>query len=505
MPCHKALYDLYRQTPMGRSMSPAVEHVRLAPAKVNVSSEPLKREFSVWTEKGVLHQSEASQQFQSEHQLAYAIGSGTNGLSFLVKRSDHLFQAPLSYYSRARSWALSPGYEHVDLGFNRPIASACLACHSGRMQPIANGNGQYAEPPFRELAIGCENCHGPGQMHVRSGGARRAIVNPARLSPSLAEDICMYCHQGGDTRIVQPGRAIQDFRPGQVLNDTVAIFKIPRSRESSGDLDLLEHHESMRVSRCYTASNANLNCITCHSPHRAKADYRATCLSCHKQAFASSHPPRTSDCIGCHMPKRPVGFIAHSALTNHRIVRTPEAALPEAAYARSSPGLPDLVHFNRTGKPLPLLTLLQAYGELLEKNPEYYERFQSVLDRAAVAEPVSPLVLASLGRRALRGSQTDQAITLLTNALKHGSDTSTTFEDLGEALSRAGRLEEAVKILEQGISIAPYTPVLYKSLALRLIKLQRYPDAKRTLERYVELFPEDDFVRKLLAQVSGPG
>ena len=89
-------------------------------------------------------------------------------------------------------------------------------------------------------------------------------------------------------------------------------------------------------------------------------------------------------------------------------------------------------------------------------------------------------------------------------AHERGSISSTTFEDLGEALGRAGRLEESVAVLRQGIQLAPYTPVLYKALALRLIQLKRFDEARQMLAKYVELFPEDDFVRKLLAQVSGP-
>ena len=65
-------------------------------------------------------------------------------------------------------------------------------------------------------------------------------------------------------------------------------------------------------------------------------------------------------------------------------------------------------------------------------------------------------------------------------------------------------MEESVQVLEQGIKAAPFTPVLYKALALRLIQLKRFAEAKQMLARYVELFPEDDFVRKLLAQVSAP-
>lgn len=502
--CHKQIYDDYVKTPMGRAASPAAEHLALAQERTVVAHDKFDRKFEVYVENGRLYQAETGPQFRAAHPVEYAIGSGVNGLSFIVRRGDYLFQAPLSYYSRARGWSLSPGYEFADLGFNRPIATMCIACHSGRPQPVADRAGLFLDPPFRELAIGCESCHGPGRAHVTRGGAKAAIVNPVRLPAARAEDICMNCHQGGDTRVLQPGKTALDFRPGQPLDDTVAIFKLPRTRDGAIDIDLLEHHESMRLSRCYRASAGKLNCITCHNPHVTAPDYRAACLGCHKRALAASHPPKTSDCIACHMPKRDVGFIAHSALTNHRIVRQRGQGLPDAAFEQTTIDLPDLVHFNRVpGKRIPLLTRMQAYGELMDKRPVFNEKYQSLLDRAAVSEADNPLVLAALGRRALRRQAYDDAIKYLTKAVERGSAAYTTYEDLGEAFSRAGRLEEAVKALQHGIELAPYTPVLHKSLALRYINLKRYPEAKQTLEKYVELFPEDDFVRKLLAQVSG--
>lgn len=502
--CHKKLYDAYVRTPMGRAATPAAQHLGLAPVRTVVESESLHRRFEVWVEDGKLRQSEEGTGFRSVHDLAYAIGSGENGLSFIVRRGAFLFQAPLSYYSRTKAWALSPGYDFADYGFNRPIAAACIACHSGRPQPVEGRAGEFRDPPFQELAIGCESCHGPGARHIQTKGAKSAIVNPSRLPQPVAEEICMSCHQGGDTRILQPGKTMLDFRPGQRLNDTVAIFRIPRAKDTAGDTDLLEHHESMRLSRCYRQSSGKVNCITCHNPHQAKTSYRETCAGCHPKVRAASHPPLTTDCVPCHMPKREVGFIAHSALTNHRIVRRPTDGLPDVAFSQSSPELPDLVHFNRVqGKPLPLLTLLQAYGELLEKQPAFLPRFNALLDQAGNREPDHPLVLAALGRRSLRAGNAAQAIPLLSKSVARGSEASTTFEDLAEALSRTGRQEEAVKTLLRGLELAPYAQVLHKSLALRYIQLKRYPEAKQTLERYVELFPEDDFVRGLLAKVSG--
>src|SRR5258708_6516902 len=106
--------------------------------------------------------------------------------------------------------------------------------------PAADGNGRFQDPPFQELAIGCENGHGPGQQHVREmtqegtvvRTGRASIVNPARLPPALADNICMFCHQTGDVRVLKPNKEYRDFRPGEPLDDTLSIFLVPPKRES---------------------------------------------------------------------------------------------------------------------------------------------------------------------------------------------------------------------------------------------------------------------------------
>jgi tetratricopeptide (TPR) repeat protein len=500
--CHRKLYEDYKKTAMGRSMVAASSLLSLAPDKVVVQSTKQNRTFEVFAEKGILYQSESSPDFRVVRPLEYAVGSGVNGFSFIVRRGDHLFQAPLSYYARTKVWGLSPGYEHADYGFSRVIHPACLGCHTGRAQPVPQRSGQYLRPPFQEMAIGCENCHGPGAQHVKAGKPAM-IVNPAKLPMALAEDICMNCHQNGDTRIAQPGKNEADFRPGTPLNDTVAILKVPR-RATTRNTDLLEHHESMRLSRCYRESG-RLSCLSCHNPHATQQEYNAKCLSCHSGAFAASHPPRSIDCTSCHLPKRDVVVIAHSALTNHRIVRIPDQPLADDAFQQTAEDAPDLVHFNAVrGKPLPLLTLLRAYGQLLDTQPAYEPRFQRLLEQASKEHSDDPLVLATLGRRSLRANHLDEAVDYLTRSITRGAGASSTFEDLGEALARLGRLEESLSTLNSGIAQFPFAPVLYKSKALRLIKLERYEEAQKTLEQYMDLFPEDDFVRKLLRQVSAP-
>jgi hypothetical protein len=531
--CHAKIYQDYIQTAMGRSMNLAASSLQREniTAAASIFSEKINRHFEVSQQAQDIFQSDyeldmaGREVFRTTYKLEYVIGSGVNGYTFLVRRGDYLFQAPLSYYSRKKSWDLSPGYEFADYGFNRPVAAACIACHSGQPQPVRNREGLFANPPFRELAIGCENCHGPGALHAAGRSqatsapkaADRTIINPRRLPARLAEDICMNCHQGGDTRILAPGKDYFDFRPGVPLRQTLAIVRIPLKRDAASESDLLEHHFSMQLSACYRASRGRLSCLTCHQvhgmprPEEAAAYYRNKCLTCHAEADCklpkTQRVERADNCAGCHMPKRDVETIAHSALTNHRIISRLGEPLPAEAFQQTTADLPDLVYLNRpigtNRASLPRIMLLQAYGELMDKDPAYQPRYFAVLEELSHAAPAEPMVEAALGRKALQADPASNATAIdhLTRAIKLGFTAPAAYQDLAEAQARADREADAVATLQHGIELAPYAPPLYKSLALRYIHLKQYAEARKALERYVELFPEDDFVRGLLLKV----
>src|SRR5487761_1162445 len=352
--CHLDIYTQYLRTSMGHSISEITPaSLKTLPVSGSYYDERLRRHFDVHASGEKLYQSEyeldstGGEVFRDTHQLRWIIGSGVNGFGAIVQRDDYLFQAPLSYYSKPRKWGPSPGYEFADYGFNRPILAGCIFCHSGRSRPVPATNGKFAIPPFSEMSIGCENCHGPGAAHVlamHDGSSHVAkdlsIVNPANLSGELANNICMACHQTGDVRVLQPGKNYSDFRPGTPLDNTLSILMIPPTRESPPDVDHVEHYYSMTLSKCYRGSAGRLRCITCHDPHvepasqQAPACFNKKSLPCHTVRSCSlplktrqqNSPPDA--CISCHMPKRNVQVISHSSITNHRILARPDEPFP---------------------------------------------------------------------------------------------------------------------------------------------------------------------------------
>ena len=522
--CHPSIYESYRKTDMGRSMSeitPAV--LKTIPATAQVAAPNLNRHFDVFAREGLLYQSEyainpgGQELFRDTRKLDFLIGSGANGMGALVKQEDFLFEAPLSFYTKPGKWALSPGYEFGDYGFNRPILAGCVLCHSGRPRITASESAKMMDPPFAELPIGCENCHGPGETHIASAelGSASSIVNPANLSSWLASNICMSCHQTGDARVFKEGKSYRDFRPGQKLEDTLSIFLVPFDRSSAPKDDLLEHYLSMRLSKCYLNSGGKLSCITCHDPHvqpaaqQAPEYYRQKCLSCHTEkscaiplsARRKKTPP--DDCAGCHMPKRDVTVISHSVLTNHRIVAQAEEPFPEVAFHLTKDQHPDLVNLSSDpgmhAAPEPL-TRLQAYAQIVLRHPEYRPRYWSLANQLKTSHAKNLYVLEALADEAVQKHTEEDSklgIQYLKEAVEQGATNPIDFEELAALLIALRRGAEALDVLKQGISAAPYDANLYRQYAKVLLDEKRVREACAVTGEGTKKFPQDDLLREL--------
>src|SRR5205807_1025335 len=94
--------------------------------------------------------------------------------------------------------------------------------------------------------------------------------------------------------------------------------------------------EQLIGSKCYKKSSGRLGCATCHDPHEAllpekrSAHHRQKCLECHKTEHPCSldrterlKTSKKDSCIDCHMKRLEETDIAHTAVTDHRILRLP--------------------------------------------------------------------------------------------------------------------------------------------------------------------------------------
>jgi hypothetical protein len=274
--CHPTQAETYRHHPMGQALAPIAtiarnQHYGKETHNPFHPFDQFNLELLVQPRDGKdFHKQslqDASGKTILEHEVPvdFVLGSGTRGRSYLINRDGFLFQSPISWFSQAQVWDLSPGFEPKLLS-GRKISANCLFCHSNRALPVAGTINRYRPPIFEGYAIGCERCHGPGELHVHkhernepSEGVDDSIVNPARLPPTLREAVCQQCHLLAENRLLPPGRQAFDYRPGLPLHEFWAVFVLPP--RLTGNYRAVSQVEQMYVSRCFRASNGKMGCI----------------------------------------------------------------------------------------------------------------------------------------------------------------------------------------------------------------------------------------------------
>ncbi|MGC1781746.1 MAG: hypothetical protein WA708_04445 [Acidobacteriaceae bacterium] len=262
--------------------------------------------------------------YKMTYHVDYVIGSGTHATGYLIKLGDHLFQSPVSYYSRLAAYALAPGYEQQAYpNFSRPVGESCVFCHAGSFNAVAGTQNEYRGTPFPHPAISCNRCHGDVTAHLENPNAAN-IVNPENLNTAARDSVCEQCHLIGVARVLNPGKRFSDFQVGQPLEETFTIYRSEAPKGTMVPFRVISQSEQLALSKCKIKSGEKMWCGTCHDPHYEPIDpvtyFREKCMQCHaKTAFSPDHPPKTSNCIGCHMPTRDAKDGRHTAFTDHRI------------------------------------------------------------------------------------------------------------------------------------------------------------------------------------------
>jgi Tetratricopeptide repeat/Cytochrome c554 and c-prime len=523
--CHAAIAETYRQHPMGRSLAP-VENaptVKGDPAKDRPHFEAKGLQYSIEHDGGRVHHKETRRDAagrvvtEISAEASYQIGSGRQAISYLIERDGFLFQSPITWYAKDRRWGLSPGYETRVSSFDRPILADCLFCHANRVERVTSAINRYRTPIFQGHAIGCERCHGPGELHVVSPrvveGRDVTIVNPADLEPSLRDAVCEQCHLIGPRRVVRAGTRSENFRPGLPFFRFWSVFV---ADGTGAENRFASQAEQMHISRCFRASQGRLGCISCHDPHvqptlQEKGDYfRERCLSCHAEKVCAL--PRnvrvnrrgSDDCVGCHMPRLSSSNNNHVATTNHRILRHERDGPKPREHADS----PDRVHqsfevFHRNlmddhdraeAERDRGITLCRLGGEraTAEALP--------LLEAAVAARPNDLPAVECKGEVLGRLGRPEAGLAAYETVLAKDPTRQTALEGAASLSFLAGRHNDAVDYWKRAIAVNPWRSGYFTELARVELKLRDWPAAAEACRQALLLNPSSLQVRTWLVE-----
>ena len=525
--CHAGIWETYRLTGMGRSFSgPAIENT-LANWKGSYYHAPSDSYFTMLQRGGRF--------FQRRHQLGpggretnvmekpvdFIIGSGNHARTFLSKTPRNtLIELPLGWYAdKGGHWAMNPGYDRPDHeGFRRKVSYDCMFCHNGYPKIPEGHQQRLAEPVYLDPlpgGIDCQRCHGPGRKHNELAGSgkatpdaiRRAIVNPARLSPERREEICIQCHLE-TTSFPLPNslpryeRGPFDFQPGQPLGNDWLFFDHAPGSGREDKFEIVNAVYRIRQSRCFIQSKGALECTTCHNPHdaprgeRAIKHYDAACKKCHAEGLAQAvaagkHTP-AAGCADCHMPKRRTEDVVHSLATDHLIQRHKPAGdlLADRAERHETANRAYrgevVLYYPADLPPSPTRELYTALAQVIDRsNPESgIARLAGAIQRFPFARPE---FYFQLGEGLRNSGRTAEAVTAYREAIRRDPQMVAAHQNLGVALRRLGQVDEAVETLRRATQLAQTSAGVWHELGLAYRAQGKMAEAAKAIERAIAL------------------
>lgn len=414
-------------------------------------------------------------------QIQYVVGSGSHAYGFLAQVGNHLFQSPISYYTKRGLWDMAPGYEDASApDFSRPVTEECLICHSGKPLPLPDTLNSYQNPAFAGMGLQCDRCHGDAERHLKNP-VPGTIINPTKLAAAERDSVCEQCHLAGVVRIPNPGKTIADFRAGERVEDAYTVYVAESGPETS--IKVISHSEQLAMSKCARSSGGRLWCGTCHNPHetptRPAEYFRERCLTCHAATLTSAHAAPGRDCIACHIPQRPAKDGGHTAFTDHRISRRPElealAAPPAALVAWREPGQ----KVRDRNLALALVTAGVESG-----TPDEVIRGFRMLMRMEKDLSGDSAALTTLGTVLLKGKQPVEAEQRFARALTLRPNYAPYEVNMAVALLDEGNAAEATKHLERALEMDPLLQQAVELLNHAYLLRNENAKAEAVISRY---------------------
>ena len=180
--------------------------------------------------------------------------------------------------------------------------------------------------------------------------------------------------------------------------------------------------------------------------------YRTKCLACRTANFPVSHPAKDSNCLQCHMPQLGGSDGGHTAFTDHRIQRRPEAQ-------RDAPSDSEIVAWR-------------------EPAPDLRKRNLGIANIQVGLQRQSPALVG-------------QGYRDLTEVQQQFADDSDFFKWIGEALLGTKHTSEAKIAFERSLQLRPDSATAETRLAAAYLQGGDTDVAIAHLQRAMELAPLD--------------
>src|SRR5205809_1263163 len=145
--CHPREVAAFEASPMGNSIGkPKSETTGRFYHQASKSNVIIRRRGSE------MEQHVERQGVSASYRVAYSVGAGLTGHTYVVRIGKYLFKSPVSFYTQTHTWDVSPGYgAEKYLDFTHQISSGCLFCHTGSLQLVAGTTNQFEDPPFTAI------------------------------------------------------------------------------------------------------------------------------------------------------------------------------------------------------------------------------------------------------------------------------------------------------------------------------------------------------------------
>ncbi len=456
-----------------------------------------------------------------EQEVHWIQGAGTFLRSYLFRTpGGEIFQLPIAWYEKTRSWGMPPGYDLPDHpGLGRRVRRECQFCHNA-LSSQPEGSDRYGKPHIfpGELphGIGCQRCHGPGEAHTRLGiratnpalgitgdRLRASIVNPKNLPPERHNDICYQCHARTSALVpalVRFGRGDFSYRPGEPLSDYLVNVHVQTDQAPRpGQIGAISQPARLENSPCFRRAERRITCTECHDSHRKlspeekTARYRTVCLACHgidqcgglHSAEEPSRPvTETADCVSCHMPKR-LSNVSTMIVTDHLIQKNPDLTAPT--------GLPD--------RALPVITGADVRSIADPALRDLYRTAAAVragaggeaLDRLAARieeikpESVDPYLILAQGQ--IMNRRWKDAERTIGTIFLNDPQNPLAMEWLGIARIGQGRREAGLDLLRRAAEQNPLRAEVWFNLGRILVGMNRPEEAVGPLDKALHIRP----------------